>query len=285
MVRHIESGETRPVRPAEERKIEVDATRAWVKRTFYGDTIVDIWDLDFFYGRNRVLREISLGIPKDGVTAIMGPSGCGKSTLLRTLNRMYDVVPGARASGKVIFEGENLLKTDPVVLRHKIGMVFQRPNPFPKSIFDNVAYGPRIHGLRNRRSLTPLVEGALRRAALWDEVKDRMKDSAFSLSGGQQQRLCIARALAVSPKILLMDEPCSALDPKASDRIERTARELAEELTVVIVTHNLQQAGRISDSVAVLLAGGELAEFGPTKSVFENPQDERVADYLQGRFG
>jgi len=263
----------------------VDATRAWVKRTFYGETIIDIWDLDFFYGKNKVLQQVSLGIPKDGVTAIMGPSGCGKSTLLRTLNRMYEIVPGARATGRVVFEGDDLLKTDPVVLRHKIGMVFQRPNPFPKSIFDNVAYGPRIHGLRNRKQLMAIVEDALQRAALWDEVKDRLKDSAFSLSGGQQQRLCIARALAVSPKILLMDEPCSALDPKASDRIEQTARELAEELTVIIVTHNLQQAGRVSDSVAVLLAGGELAEFGPTNSVFENPEDERVADYLSGRFG
>jgi phosphate transport system ATP-binding protein len=283
VVERIGSRGTRPT--TEGRRTEVDATRAWVKRTFYGETIIDIWDLDFYYGKTRVLREISLGIPKDGVTAIMGPSGCGKSTLLRTLNRMYDVVPGARASGQVVFEGENLLKTDPVVLRHKIGMVFQRPNPFPKSIFDNVAYGPRIHGVRNRRRLAPLVEEALRRAALWDEVKDRLKDGAFSLSGGQQQRLCIARALAVSPRIVLMDEPCSALDPKASDRIEQTTRELAEGLTVVIVTHNLQQAGRISDSVAVLLADGELAEFGPTKSVFDDPQDERVADYLQGRFG
>jgi len=282
MVEHAESRIPDCVR---ERDIEVDATRAWVKRSFCGETIIGIWNLDFFYGKNQVLRDVSLGIPKDGVTAIMGPSGCGKSTLLRALNRMYEIVPGAKASGKIVFEGEDLLKTDPVVLRHKIGMVFQRPNPFPKSIFDNVAYGPRIHGLRNRKRLAPIVEDALHRAALWDEVKDRLKDSAFSLSGGQQQRLCIARALAVSPKILLMDEPCSALDPKASDRIEHTARELAEELTVIIVTHNLQQARRVSDSVAVLLAGGELAEFGPTKSVFEAPQDERVADYLQGRFG
>jgi len=282
MVERIEPHEPRT---AKERDTKVDATRAWVKRTFYGETIIDIWDLDFFYGKNKVLRDISLGIPKDGVTAIMGPSGCGKSTLLRTLNRMYDIVPGAKASGRVVFEGEDLLKSDPVVLRHKIGMVFQRPNPFPKSIFDNVAYGPRIHGLRDKKKLMTIAEDALTRAALWDEVKDRLKDSAFSLSGGQQQRLCIARALAVSPKVLLMDEPCSALDPKASDRIEQTARELAEDLTVIIVTHNLQQAGRVSDSVAVLLAGGELAEFGPTRSVFEAPEDPRVADYLQGRFG
>lgn len=281
----VERIESREAKSARNRSVEVDATRAWVKRTFYGDTIIDIWNLDFFYSKNKVLSDVTLGIPKDGVTAIMGPSGCGKSTLLRTLNRMYEVVPGARATGKVVFEGEDLLRTDPVVLRHKIGMVFQRPNPFPKSIFDNVAYGPRIHGVRKRKHLVPIVEDALHRAALWDEVKDRLKDSAFSLSGGQQQRLCIARALAVSPRVLLMDEPCSALDPKASDCIEHTARELAEELPVVIVTHNLQQAARVSDSVAVLLAGGILAEFGPTRQVFDDPECEQVADYLQGRFG
>jgi phosphate transport system ATP-binding protein len=263
----------------------VNAAGDWVRRSMYSETVIDVENLDFFYGRNQALCDVSVAIPKDGVTAIMGPSGCGKSTLLRTLNRMYEVVPGARATGRVMFQDENLLKTDPVVLRHKIGMVFQRPNPFPKSIFDNVAYGPRIHGVRNRKALQRIVEDALRRAALWDEVKDRLKDSALSLSGGQQQRLCIARALAVCPRILLMDEPCSALDPKASDRIEHTTRELAEDLTVIIVTHNLQQAGRVSDHVAVLLAGGELAEFGPTRTVFEKPKDPRVADYLQGRFG
>ena len=263
----------------------INAAKDWVERTFSGETILAIERLDFFYSRSQALREVTMDVPKDGVTAIMGPSGCGKSTLLRTLNQMYELVPGARATGTVLFEGENLLKADPVVLRHKIGMVFQRPNPFPKSVFDNVAYGPRVHGVRNRKRLLPIVEDALRRAALWDEVKDRLRESAFSLSGGQQQRLCIARALAVRPQILLMDEPCSALDPKASDRIEQTARELAETLTVIIVTHNLQQAGRVSDHVAVLLAGGELAEFGPTHSVFEEPKDPRVADYLQGRFG
>ncbi len=264
---------------------EMKGTRDWVKRKFFGETIVEVENLDFFYGKNHALQDVSLRIPKDGVTAIMGPSGCGKSTFLRTLNRMYEVVPGARATGTVEFEGENLLKTDPVILRHKIGMVFQRPNPFPKSIFDNVAYGPRIHGMRHRKRLMEIAEDALRRAALWDEVKDRLKESAFSLSGGQQQRLCIARALAVAPRVLLMDEPCSALDPKASDRIEQTARELAEELTIIIVTHNLQQAGRMSDHVAVFLAGGTLAEFGPTRQVFDDPESEDVADYLQGRFG
>ncbi len=261
------------------------STRDWVKRKFYGETIIDVEDLDFTYSKVRALQNVTITIPRDGVTAVMGPSGCGKSTFLRTLNRMYEVVPGAKASGTILFEGENLLKTDPVVLRHKIGMVFQRPNPFPKSIFDNIAYGPRIHGLRNKKKLMAIAEDALRRAALWDEVKDRLKESAFSLSGGQQQRLCIARALAVSPKILLMDEPCSALDPKASDCIERTTRELAEALTVIIVTHNLQQAARVSDHVAVFLAGGHLAEFGATREVFEDPESQEVGDYLQGRFG
>ncbi len=261
------------------------STREWIRRNFDGRPIIETEDLSFYYGKDRALRGISLSVPLDGVTAIMEPSGCGKSTLLRAFNRMYELYHGARAEGRVTFLGQDLLKADPVALRRHIGMVFQRPNPFPKSIFENVAYGPRVHGMRKRSALKEIVESSLHRAALWDEVKDRLKDSAFSLSGGQQQRLCIARALAVRPEVLLMDEPCSALDPKATDKIEETTRELAEELTVVIVTHNLQQAGRVSDNVAVLLAGGELAEFGPTRSVFENPQDERVADYLCGRFG
>jgi len=268
--------------PREDTMVE---TKEWVKRQFYGETIIDVQNLDFYYSKKQALQDVTIRIPQDGVTAFMGPSGCGKSTFLRTLNRMYEIIPGAKATGSILFEGEDLLKTDPVILRHKIGMVFQRPNPFPKSIFDNIAYGPRIHGMRNKRKLMEIVEESLHRSALWDEVKDRLKDSAFALSGGQQQRLCIARALAVFPKILLMDEPCSALDPRASDRIEQTARELAEELTVLIVTHNLQQAGRVSDNVAVFLADGELAEFGPTTKVFADPQDDRVADYLQGRFG
>ena len=263
----------------------MEDAREWVKRQFYGETIIDVHNVNFYYSKKQALQDVTIEIPKEGVTAFMGPSGCGKSTFLRMLNRMYEIIPGAKATGRIVFEGEDLLKTDPVVLRHKIGMVFQRPNPFPKSIFDNIAYGPRIHGLRNKKKLMEIAEDALRRAALWDEVKDRLKDSAFALSGGQQQRLCIARALAVFPKILLMDEPCSALDPKASDRIEQTTRELAEDLTVLIVTHNLQQARRVSDNVAVFLAGGELAEFGPTQQVFDDPQDERVCDYLCGRFG
>jgi phosphate transport system ATP-binding protein len=261
------------------------STREWIQRNFGARPIIETENLSFYYGKERALHDVSLSIPLEGVTAIMGPSGCGKSTLLRVFNRMYELYHGARAVGRVTFLGQDLLKADAVALRRHIGMVFQRPNPFPKSIFDNVAYGPKVHGVRSRNALRRMVEESLHRAALWDEVKGRLKDSAFSLSGGQQQRLCIARALAVCPEVLLMDEPCSALDPKATARIEATTRELAEELTVVIVTHNLQQAGRVSDNVAVLLAGGELAEFGPTKSVFESPEDERVADYLSGRFG
>ena len=261
------------------------STRDWIRRNFDSRPILETEGLDFYYGKEQALRSVDVSIPVDGVTAIMGPSGCGKSTLLRTFNRMYELYHGARAEGAIRFLGQDLLKADPVALRRHIGMVFQRPNPFPKSIFENVAYGPRIHGIRKRSVLADTVEESLQRAALWDEVKDRLKASAFSLSGGQQQRLCIARALAVRPEVLLMDEPCSALDPKATDRIEATTRELAEELTVVIVTHNLQQAARVSDHVAVLLAGGVMAEFGPTKSVFANPQHDGVADYLQGRFG
>ena len=261
------------------------STKEWIRRNFDAQGILQTENLNFYYGKAQALRDVSLSIPLDGVTAIMGPSGCGKSTLLRTFNRMYELYRGARAEGKVTFLGQDLLKADPVSLRKHIGMVFQRPNPFPKSIFENVAYGPRVHGMRRKTLLNDIVEQSLKRAALWDEAKDRLNASAFSLSGGQQQRLCIARALAVSPEVLLMDEPCSALDPKATDKIEETTRELAEELTVIIVTHNLQQAARVSDHVAVLMADGELAEFGPTKTVFENPEDDRVCDYLCGRFG
>ncbi len=250
-----------------------------------GETVIDVEGLNFYYGRERTLSDISVSIPRCGVTAFMGPSGCGKSTFLRTLNRMYELIPGARAEGTVLFAGEDVFKMDPVVLRQRIGMVFQRPNPFPKSIYDNVAYGPRVHGIRRRSVLDRIVWESLVRAALWDQVKDKLKESAFSLSGGQQQRLCIARALAVRPQVLLMDEPCSSLDPRASAQIEATARELAEELTVVIVTHNLHQAARVSEHVGVFLTGGVLAEFGPTKQVFEHPRHQGVKDYLAGVFG
>jgi len=263
----------------------IASTRDWLERNFGSTSIIDTENLSFYYGRDRALHDVTLSIPLEGVTAIMGPSGCGKSTLLRVFNRMNELYPGTRIEGRVRFLGQDLLREDPVAVRRHIGMVFQRPNPFPKSIFDNVAYGPRVHGVRHRGELRRIVEVSLQGAALWDEVKDCLKRSAFSLSGGQQQRLCIARALAVRPAVLLMDEPCSALDPKATDRVEATIRELAGELTVVVVTHNLHQAARISDHVAVLLAGGELAEFGPTAAVFECPECARVADYLNGVFG
>ncbi|MEA1870586.1 MAG: phosphate ABC transporter ATP-binding protein PstB, partial [Candidatus Bipolaricaulota bacterium] len=214
-----------------------------------------------------------------------GPSGCGKSTFLKVLNRMFEIIPGARAEGKVLFLGRNILsrEVDPVDLRRQIGMVFQKPNPFPKSIFENVAYGVRVNGKTS--NLKERVEWALRRAALWDEVKDNLLRSAFELSGGQQQRLCIARALAVEPQVLLMDEPCSALDPLATAKIEDLIDQLKREYTVVIVTHNMQQAARVSDFAAVFLTGGELVEYDETKKIFENPKDKRVEDYITGKFG
>ena len=263
----------------------LSTTKQWIEQNVSLDPVIEVEGLNFYYGRERTLKDVSIPIPTTGVTAIMGPSGCGKSTFLRTLNRMYELTPGARAEGKVSFLKKDLFRIDPVILRQQIGMVFQQPNPFPKSIYDNVAYGPRIHGIRKRSQLDNIVEESLRRAALWNEVKDSLKKSAFSISGGQQQRLCIARALAVRPQVLLMDEPSSSLDPKASAQIEATARELSQELAIVIVTHNLQQAARISDWVAVFLTGGELVETGSTGTVFEQPADPRVQDYLEGRFG
>jgi phosphate transport system ATP-binding protein len=263
----------------------LEMTKQWIEQNMSIDPVIEIEGLSFYYGKDQTLKDVSISIPGTGVTAIMGPSGCGKSTFLRTLNRMYELNPGARAEGKISFMKKDLFRIDPVILRQHIGMVFQQPNPFPKSIYENVAYGPRIHGVRKRSQLNDTVEESLRRAALWNEVKDSLKKSAFSLSGGQQQRLCIARALAVRPQVLLMDEPSSSLDPKASSQIEATARELSQELTIVIVTHNLQQAARVSDWVAVFLTGGELVEAGPTNIVFEQPADPRVQDYLAGRFG
>lgn len=249
------------------------------------DAIIAVRNLEFFYGRERVLKGITLDIPRCEVTAIMGPSGCGKSTFLRVLNRLYERIPGARARGEVWFDGINVLdpRVDVVALRRRIGMVFQRPNPFPKSIFDNVAYGPRIHGVRGRRRLSGIVERALRQAALWDEVKDKLRRSAMDLSGGQQQRLCIARALAVNPEVLLMDEPTSSLDPTATARIEALIRDLARDLTVVIVTHNLQQAARVADRTAFFLSG-ELVEHGPAARLFSTPRDPRTAAYISGEF-
>ncbi|RMH11778.1 MAG: phosphate ABC transporter ATP-binding protein [Gemmatimonadetes bacterium] len=241
-------------------------------------------ELSVFYGEKEAVRRISLDVPANRVVALIGPSGCGKSTLLRCFNRMNDLVAGARVDGHVLFHGQDLYDphVDPVEVRRRIGMVFQKPNPFPKSIYDNVAFGPRINGFTG--DLDALVEESLRQAALWDEVKDRLKDSAYALSGGQQQRLCIARTLAVKPEIVLMDEPASALDPIATTRIEDLIHELKKDYTIVIVTHNMQQAARISDYTAFLYMG-ELVEYGPTDLIFTNPAEERTEAYVTGRFG
>ncbi len=247
---------------------------------------IRVKDLDFYYGNVQVLFDITMDIPPRQVTALIGPSGCGKSTFLRALNRMNDIIDGARAEGEVWIDGENIYShaTDIVALRKKVGMVFQKSNPFPKSIFDNVAYGPRIHGIKNRQKLDELVEKSLVRAALWDEVKDRPNKNAMDLSGGQQQRLCIARALAVEPEILLMDEPASALDPQSTAKIEDLIDELRRDYTIVIVTHNMQQAARVSDLTAFLYEG-HLIETGPTKQIFTKPLKKKTEDYITGRFG
>ncbi len=239
------------------------------------------------YGPTHAVRSVSLGIAAQRITAIIGPSGCGKSTLLRCLNRMHELVPGARTEGRVLLDGEDIYApgVDPVMLRRRVGMVFQRPNPFPTmSIYDNVAAGLRLNGVRARRILDEVVERSLRQAALWDEVKDILGRPGTSLSGGQQQRVCIARALAVGPEVLLMDEPASALDPASTLKIEELARTLREALTIVLVTHNMQQAARVSDSTAFML-GGELVEYGPTPELFTRPRDQRTEDYITGRFG
>ena len=248
-------------------------------------TIIEARNLNLYYGEDRALKDVSMEIPEERVTAIIGPSGCGKSTFLRCINRMNDLVEVARIEGDLFFEGTNIYSDDidPVALRRRIGQVFQEPNPFPKSIYDNVAYGLRVQG--KTKNLDEKVEKALRRAALWDEVKDQLGKSALDLSGGQQQRLCIARAIAVDPEVILMDEPASALDPIATSKIEDLIEELAEDYTVVIVTHNMQQAARISDYTAVFLTGGELVEFDDTTKIFENPEDDRVEDYITGKFG
>ncbi|MFZ5826251.1 MAG: phosphate ABC transporter ATP-binding protein PstB [Bacillota bacterium] len=243
-------------------------------------------NVDLYYGTFRALRSISLNIPEHRVTALIGPSGCGKSSFLRCLNRMNDLVPGARVTGRILLDGEDIYapQVDVVLLRKRIGMVFQRPNPFPMSIYENVAYGPRIHGERRKAVLDEVVENSLRGAALWDEVKDRLGKSALGLSGGQQQRLCIARSLAVKPELLLMDEPASALDPISTAKVEDLIRELREKYSIVIVTHNMQQAARISDYTAFFLSG-ELVEYGSTGTMFTNPKDQRTEDYITGRFG
>ena len=250
------------------------------------DPILQVKDLDLWYGAHQALHSVSMDIPEKSITAFIGPSGCGKSTFLKTLNRMNDLVPGVKITGEVRYRGGDIYApgTDVCRLRREIGMVFPKPNPFPMSIYDNIAYGPRTHGIRSKARLDELVERSLRGAAIWDEVKDRLKKNALGLSGGQQQRLCIARALAVEPAVLLMDEPTSALDPISTSRIEELTMELKERYTIVIVTHNMQQAVRISDRTAFFLLG-ELVEYGVTEQVFSAPAEKRTEDYITGRFG
>ena len=247
-------------------------------------SIISANDLCLWYGNFQALKNINIEIPEHSITALIGPSGCGKSTFLKTLNRMNDLIPSVKISGEVTYNGQNIFETDVNNLRKEVGMVFQKPNPFPMSIYDNIAYGPRTHGITNKAQLDDIVEKALRSAAIWDEVKDRLKKNALGMSGGQQQRLCIARALAVEPKVLLMDEPTSALDPISTSRIEDLAMELKKDYTIVIVTHNMQQAVRISDQTAFFLLG-DLVEYGNTEEMFSQPKDQRTEDYITGRFG
>ena len=250
------------------------------------DSIITAKDLCLWYGEHQALKKINIEIPEKSITALIGPSGCGKSTFLKTLNRMNDLIPSVKISGEIYYREEDIFAhhVDVNELRGQIGMVFQKPNPFPMSIYDNVAYGPRTHGTTNRALLDEIVEKALRGAAIWDEVKDRLKKNALGLSGGQQQRLCIARALAVDPDVLLMDEPTSALDPISTSKIEKLVMELKKDYTIVMVTHNMQQAVRISDYTAFFLLG-EMVEFGATDNIFDRPQDKRTEDYITGRFG
>ena len=247
---------------------------------------VKVENLNLYYGENPALKDVNMDIQENAVTAFIGPSGCGKSTFLKTLNRMNDLVDGVRIDGKVLLDGEDIYEpgVDTTILRKKVGMVFQQPNPFPMSIYDNIAYGPRVHGIRDKKRLDQIVEESLRGAAIFDEVKDRLKKSAMGLSGGQQQRICIARALAVQPEVLLMDEPTSALDPISTSKIEDLMEDLKKKYTVIVVTHNMQQATRVSDQTAFFLVG-EMVEFGDTKQIFSYPQDKRTEDYITGRFG
>ena len=247
---------------------------------------VKVENLNLYYGENHALKDVNMDIQENAVTAFIGPSGCGKSTFLKTLNRMNDLVDGVRIDGKVLLDGEDIYdpSVDTTILRKKVGMVFQQPNPFPMSIYDNIAYGPRVHGIRDKKRLDQIVEESLRGAAIFDEVKDRLKKSAMGLSGGQQQRICIARALAVQPEVILMDEPTSALDPISTSKIEDLMEDLKKKYTVIVVTHNMQQATRVSDQTAFFLVG-EMVEFGDTKQIFSYPQDKRTEDYITGRFG
>jgi len=268
--------------PLVDSSLDVEGTAAG---TATGRTVIEARDLSVYYDDLQALDSVSLEIPAKQVTAMIGPSGCGKSTFLRSINRMNDLIDAARVEGELFFEGKNIYDddVDPVALRRQIGMVFQHPNPFPKSIYDNVAYGLRVQD--ETENLDGKVEQALKDAALWEEVSDQLDKSALDLSGGQQQRLCIARAIAVDPEVILMDEPASALDPIATSKIEDLIEELAEDYTVVIVTHNMQQAARISDKTAVFLTGGELVEYDDTQKIFENPESQRVEDYITGKFG
>lgn len=249
-------------------------------------TKIQVRDLNLWYGENHALKNVNMDIKEKSITAFIGPSGCGKSTFLKTLNRMNDLVDGVRIEGEVLVDGENIYgsSVDTTVLRKKVGMVFQQPNPFPMSIYDNIAYGPRVHGIKDKATLDRIVEESLRGAAIFDEVKDRLKKSALGLSGGQQQRICIARALAVEPEILLMDEPTSALDPISTSKIEELMEDLKKKYTVVVVTHNMQQAARVSDDTAFFLVG-EMVEFNDTNKMFSYPRDKRTEDYITGRFG
>ncbi|ASW42984.1 MULTISPECIES: phosphate ABC transporter ATP-binding protein PstB [Eubacteriales] len=249
------------------------------------NTKIKVRNLNLYYGEKQALKNINLDLEANKVTAFIGPSGCGKSTFLRSLNRMNDLIEGVRIEGDILVDGEDIYKSkDVIALRTKVGMVFQKPNPFPMSIYDNIAYGPRLHGVKDKKVLDGIVERSLKGAALWDEVKDRLKTSALGLSGGQQQRLCIARTIAVSPEIILMDEPTSALDPISTSKMEDLMEELKKNYTVVIVTHNMQQAGRIADKTAFFL-NGEIVEYGDTEDIFYKPKDKRTEDYITGRFG
>ena len=253
---------------------------------FMDKTKILVEDLHLYYGENHALKGVNMDIKENAITAFIGPSGCGKSTFLKTLNRMNDLVDNVRITGTVKLDGEDIYgkNIDTTILRKKVGMVFQQPNPFPMSIYDNIAYGPRVHGIKDKKSLDRIVEDSLRGAAIWDEVKDRLKKSALGLSGGQQQRICIARALAEEPEVLLMDEPTSALDPISTTKIEDLMEELKKKYTVVVVTHNMQQAARVSDYTAFFLVG-EMVEYGETNAIFKFPQDKRTEDYITGRFG
>ncbi|WP_460288191.1 phosphate ABC transporter ATP-binding protein PstB [Clostridium sp. CTA-7] len=246
---------------------------------------IKVRNLNLYYGENQALKNINIDLEENKVTAFIGPSGCGKSTFLRTLNRMNDLIDNVKIDGEILVDGDDIYKSkDVIALRTKVGMVFQKPNPFPMSIYDNIAYGPRLHGIKDKKTLDQIVEKSLKGAALWDEVKDRLKKSALGLSGGQQQRLCIARTIAVSPEVILMDEPTSALDPISTNKMEELMEELKKKYTVIIVTHNMQQAGRIADKTAFFL-NGEIIEYGDTEDIFYKPKDKRTEDYITGRFG